>query len=91
MFGNYEGYVNAPYQILGIMIVVFAGFLLVSSLVFPQMYSMFETPDSPVKGKLATSVHAEPEMAPKVTDAKAQDEESPSEEATPSFANVTVE
>ena len=43
-FGHYEGYPFKPYQILGILLVVFAGFLFVSSLVFPRMYDGMEKP-----------------------------------------------
>ena len=43
-FGHYEGYPFKPYQILGILLVVFAGFLFVSSLVFPRMYDGLEKP-----------------------------------------------
>lgn len=57
VFGHYEGYVFSPYQILGILIVVFTGFLFLSSLVAPKMYSALQRPE--VENK--TSVHAAPE------------------------------
>mmetsp|Transcript_18368 Transcript_18368/g.31067 ORF Transcript_18368/g.31067 Transcript_18368/m.31067 type:complete len:656 (+) Transcript_18368:178-2145(+) len=44
MFGNYRGYAS-PCQILGILTIVFAGFLVVSSLVFPKLYEALETVD----------------------------------------------
>jgi len=44
-FGHYEGYVMRPYQVLGILTVVFAGFLFVSSLVFPGMYASLQKPE----------------------------------------------
>lgn len=53
-FGHYSGYPFAPYQILGISGVVFAGFLFFSSLIMPQLYSAFQKNDSPVPSKDAT-------------------------------------
>jgi len=44
VFGNYGGYAS-PYQILGILTVVFAGFLVASSLIFPKMYNALQTVD----------------------------------------------
>lgn len=41
-FGHYAGYVNWPYQIIGILTVVFTGFLFFSSLVFPRMYDALQ-------------------------------------------------
>lgn len=46
-FGHYEGYVNWPYQILGILTVVFTGFLFISSMVFPRMYDALQKPEEP--------------------------------------------
>jgi SNF family Na+-dependent transporter len=81
-FGHYEGYVNQPYQVLGLLIVVFAGFLFVSSLVFPQMYAMFQKPEEEeeavVKGDQEVEV-AEGEMEKK--DAEVGVEEAKPEEA----------
>jgi len=45
VFGHYEGYVAWPYQVLGILTVVFAGFLIVSSLAFPRLYAAFDMPN----------------------------------------------
>ncbi|KAL7528211.1 hypothetical protein ACHAWF_002478, partial [Thalassiosira exigua] len=42
-FGHYGGYPQR-YQVLGILVVVFAGFLFVSSLVFPKMYEGLQRP-----------------------------------------------
>lgn len=44
VFGNYGGYASS-YQILGILTVVFAGFLVASSLVFPKLYITLQTVD----------------------------------------------
>lgn len=60
-FGNYSGYPTLPYQILGIMTVVFAGFLFLSSLIMPRLYKAFRKPDSPVPSKNAT-IHAAPDQ-----------------------------
>jgi SNF family Na+-dependent transporter len=56
VFGHYSGYVFSPYQILGILCVVFTGFLFLSSLVAPRMYSALQRPE--IENK--TSVHAAP-------------------------------
>ncbi|KAL7526804.1 LOW QUALITY PROTEIN: hypothetical protein ACHAWF_001916, partial [Thalassiosira exigua] len=42
--GNYERYPEQPYQVVGVLIVAFARFLIVSSLVFPRMYNALRTP-----------------------------------------------
>lgn len=57
VFGHYSGYVFSPYQILGILCVVFTGFLFLSSLIVPQMYSALQRPD----GEKPRAVHAEPQ------------------------------
>jgi len=57
-FGHYSGY-PLQYQMLGIMAVVFVGFLIISSLMMPRLYSRFEKHNSPVPSKDAT-VHAAP-------------------------------
>lgn len=57
VFGHYSGYVFSPYQILGLLCVVFTGFLFLSSLVVPQMYSALQAPD----GEKPKAVHAEPQ------------------------------
>jgi uncharacterized membrane protein YqjE len=57
-FGHYSGY-PLQYQMLGIMTVVFVGFLVISSLVMPRLYSRFQKHNSPVPSKDAT-VHAVP-------------------------------
>ena len=70
-FGHYEGYVTRPYQVLGILIVVFTGFLFFSSLVFPKMYDAMQKPEDAVETKKAhSSIHAEPENDLKETSAK---------------------
>lgn len=48
VFGSYGGYATT-YQVLGILTVVFAGFLVVSSLVFPNLYEALETVDETEK------------------------------------------
>lgn len=67
-FGHYEGYPFKPYQILGILLVVFAGFLFVSSLVFPRMYDgMEEPPEESVTDQADEKVDvadADPEEVP---------------------------
>jgi len=45
VFGHYEGYVAWPYQVLGILTVVFSGFLVVSSLLFPRLYFYLDMPN----------------------------------------------
>jgi hypothetical protein len=57
VFGHYEGYVFSPYQILGILCVVFTGFLFLSSLVVPEMYTFLEKPT----GEKPGAIHAEPQ------------------------------
>ncbi len=42
VFGHYSGYA-APYQVIGLLTVVFAGFLVVSSLIFPKLYGALQT------------------------------------------------
>jgi hypothetical protein len=99
VFGHYEGYVTLPYQVLGILCVAFTGFLFLSSLIVPQMYSPLQRPG----GEKARSVHAEPE---KIADVKkvdsvdeSADDSNQSEPATPSESvfqaleteNATVE
>jgi len=41
-FWSYGGYPKRPYQVLGVLVVVFAGFLFVSSLAFPRMYDCLQ-------------------------------------------------
>mmetsp|Transcript_13506 Transcript_13506/g.20311 ORF Transcript_13506/g.20311 Transcript_13506/m.20311 type:complete len:301 (-) Transcript_13506:231-1133(-) len=48
VFGSYGGYATT-YQVLGILTVVFAGFLVVSSLVLPKLYEALETVDETEK------------------------------------------
>ena len=38
VFGNYSGYVNAPYQIIGILIVVLTMVIFTSGVLFPDLY-----------------------------------------------------
>ena len=42
VFGHYGGYVTWPYQVLGILVVVFSGFLFVSSLIVPGIYESLQ-------------------------------------------------
>jgi hypothetical protein len=99
VFGHYKGYVTLPYQVLGILCVAFTGFLFLSSLIVPQMYSPLQRPG----GEKARSVHAEPE---KIADVKkvdsvdeSADDSNQSKPATPSESvfqaleteNATVE
>lgn len=53
-FGHYGGYPGLPYQLLGILTVVFAGFLFFSSLIMPRLYDAFEKSESPVPTKDVT-------------------------------------
>jgi len=46
-FWSYEGYVKWPYQVLGILVVIFVGFLFISSLAFPKMYDFLAKPGTP--------------------------------------------
>jgi SNF family Na+-dependent transporter len=61
--GNYEGYPEQPYQVLGVLIIAFAGFLIVSSLVFPRMYNALRTPGETAAENDKAAVHAAPEEA----------------------------
>ena len=54
-FGHYVGYVTRPYQVLGILTVVFAGFLFVSSLIFPGMYAWLQKEAEPDEVKFKGS------------------------------------
>ena len=45
VFGHYEEYAVSPYQVLGILCVVFTGFLFISSLIVPNFYSALQRPD----------------------------------------------
>jgi len=54
-FWSYEDYEKWPYQVLGILIVIFVGFLFISSLVFPQMYDFLSKPGQPENLKFQTS------------------------------------
>jgi hypothetical protein len=42
-FGNYEGYIAAPYQILGIFTFVLAWVLFLVGIVAPDAYSVLDT------------------------------------------------
>mmetsp|Transcript_7710 Transcript_7710/g.16761 ORF Transcript_7710/g.16761 Transcript_7710/m.16761 type:complete len:313 (+) Transcript_7710:253-1191(+) len=59
-FGHYSGYPLLPYQLLGVLSVVFVGFLFVSSLVMPRLYNAFQKADSPIPSKDSTLVAPEP-------------------------------
>ncbi|KAL7534461.1 hypothetical protein ACHAWF_004840 [Thalassiosira exigua] len=45
VFGRYGGYPTQPYQVLGVLTVVFVSFLFGSSLVFPQWYDVLQKSD----------------------------------------------
>ncbi len=45
MFGNYGGYPNAPYQIMGILVVVLALLVFVVGVIAPSVYSGFVSLD----------------------------------------------
>ena len=68
VFGHYSGYVTYPYQVLGLLCVVFTGFLFISSLIAPQMYSALQRPDEETP-KRASSVYAEPQKEAKEREA----------------------
>jgi SNF family Na+-dependent transporter len=74
VFGHYSGYVFSPYQILGILCVVFAGFLFLSSLVAPNLYSALQRPEAE-KLKKSSSVHVEPVKPDKNSGETSQTEE----------------
>lgn len=44
LFGNYEGYVSWPYQVLGILCVVFAICLILIGIAMPVIYEPFDKP-----------------------------------------------
>ena len=99
-FGHYEGYPFKPYQILGILTVVFAGFLFLSSLVFPRMYDALQKPDDSADAaeKKSSSVHADPDAAekedaeaPEKGDAEPEEAATLDEPATPEEGAVVEE
>lgn len=51
IFSHYAGYPAAPYQILGVLVVVFALFILLSSFVAPKLFEIFTKQDSPLPPK----------------------------------------
>ena len=51
IFGHYGGFPTAPYQVLGVLTVTFALFILLSSLAVPRIYEVFTKQDSPVPPK----------------------------------------
>ena len=65
-FGHYEGYSFTPYQILGIMTVVFAASLFLAGVFVPAIYKPFVLPDEFVQPDVlpAKEVEAEKEGAP---------------------------
>jgi hypothetical protein len=75
IFGHYANLPTAPYQILGILTVVFALFLLFSSFVAPKLYEVFTKTDSPVpqKAKPNTTLVMSPATAHSDHDTGADD------------------
>ena len=67
-FGHYGGYPMTPYQVLGIMTVVFVAFLFFSSLIAPKLYDVFEKVDSPVPNKDDATIHVAPTSTPDSSD-----------------------
>jgi len=57
-FGRYGNYPTLPYQLLGILTVVFVGFLFVSAVIMPRLYAGFQKTNSPVPSKDSTIVLA---------------------------------
>jgi SNF family Na+-dependent transporter len=53
-FGHYGGYPLLPYQLLGILTVVFAGFIVTSGIFAPRLYDAFKKQNSPIPSKDAT-------------------------------------
>ena len=88
--GHYGGYPTAPYQVLGILIVVFAGFLFVSSIIFPRMYEALKKPDVSATGKAMSSVHAAPEDGEATKDVESSAEKVEQTEPESAF-DVVVE
>lgn len=77
-FGHYEGYAFTPFQIMGIMTVVFVLCLFLAGVFIPQIYKPFALPDSfvqpealPTKAKSLEEDDAEqpPEEAPEELEA----------------------
>jgi hypothetical protein len=56
LFGNYSGYVAWPFQILGILAVVFAGTLILVGIAMPLVYEPYDIPY--LKAQAATGVVA---------------------------------
>jgi hypothetical protein len=65
--------VTLPYQVLGILCVAFTGFLFLSSLIVPQLYSPLQRPG----GEKARTVHAEPEKIAAVKEVDSVPSETP--------------
>lgn len=76
LFGNYEGYINWPFQVVGILCVAFAGCLILVGLAMPVLYEPY---DIPYKKKLAAAAALEPqkgdEEEPAVKDGSASGED----------------
>lgn len=80
--GHYEGYPFTPFQIMGIMTVVFAASLFVVGVFVPQIYKPFAMPEDFVQPGLLPETTAEKEVAPDSdADADAEKEDAPEEQA----------
>jgi len=55
-FGRYGNYPTLPYQLLGVLTVIFVGFLFFSAVVMPRIYSGFQKTNSPLPSKDTTIV-----------------------------------
>lgn len=58
VFGHYEDYPTQPYQVLGILCVVFVALLFFGSAAFPRMYDAFLKAETPEEKLFETSKHA---------------------------------
>lgn len=58
LFGNYGGYISWPYQVLGVLCVVFVGCIILVGAAMPVLFEPFDIPFNK-KGTMATNDHWE--------------------------------
>ena len=82
IFGNYGGYVDTPYQVLGILTFSFALFCCVLGLLFPQAYHLLTLPP----GHAALYPDPDDEHADKMGSNSSASEEDEDEKVVPTLA-----
>merc|ERR1712032_1669260 len=55
-FGHYGGFPTLPYQLLGVLTIVFVGVLFISAVTMPRLYEGFQKTNSPVPSKDSTNL-----------------------------------